>query len=51
LTSSGKIVVKREGIDLLSALNYCAERSGRAINRKLVRRRDTPIRMYRRRSI
>ena len=49
LTSSGKIVANGKGVDLLSALYYCVERAERAIIRELERRRDTPIRMNRRR--
>ncbi|MBE9543371.1 MAG: HPF/RaiA family ribosome-associated protein [Proteobacteria bacterium] len=49
LSSSGKIVANGTGVDLLSALHYCVERAERAIIRELERRRDTPIRMNRRR--
>ena len=49
LTSSGKIVANGKGVDLLPALHYCVERAERAIIRELERRRDTPIRMNRRR--
>lgn len=49
LTSSGKIVANGVGVDLLAALHYCVERAERAIIRELERRRDTPIRMNRRR--
>ena len=48
LASSGKIITNGAGVDLLSALHYCVERAERAIIRKLERRRDTPIRMNRR---
>lgn len=48
LASSGKIVANGVGVDLLSALHYCVERAERAIIRELERRRDTPIRMNRR---
>ncbi len=48
LASSGKIVANGAGVDLLSALHYCVERAERAIVRELERRRDTPIRMNRR---
>ncbi len=50
LTAVGEIVVQSEGENLFSALNYCLSRAARSINRNLERRRDTPIRMNRRRT-
>ncbi len=48
LLSAGEVVVQGEGEDAYSALNYCLSRAGRTISRSLERRRDTPIRMNRR---
>jgi hypothetical protein len=49
LISSGKIVAKGKGVDLLSALHFCVERTKRTIIRELDRKRFVPIRMNRRR--
>ncbi len=49
LASLEKIVTKGDGVDLLTALNYCVERAERATHRKLERGRNTPIKMNRRR--
>jgi len=49
LISSGKIVTNGKGVDLLSALHFCVERTKRAIIRELERKRFVPIRMNRRR--
>lgn len=49
LISSGKIVTNGKGVDLLSALHFCVERTKRAIIRELERKRLFPIRMNRRR--
>jgi len=50
LASAGEVVVQGEGQNIFSALNYCLSRASRTISRKLQRRRDTPIRMNRRRA-
>jgi hypothetical protein len=49
LISSGKIVTNGKGVDLLSALHFCVERTKRAIKREIERKRFVPIRMNRRR--
>ena len=50
LASAGEVVVQGEGEKVLSVLSYCLSRAERAISRNLDRRRDTPIRMNRRRT-
>lgn len=47
--SAGEVVVQGQAKDAFSALNYCLPRVGRTITRNLERRRDTAIRMNRRR--
>ena len=49
LISSGKIVTNGKGVDLMSALHFCVERTKRAIIREIERKRFVPIRMNRRR--
>ncbi len=49
LASGREVVVRGEGENNFSTLNYCLSRAGRTISRHLERRRDTPIRMSRRR--
>ena len=51
LFAAGEVVVQGEGENAYSALNYCLSRAGRTIRRNLERRRDTPIRMNRRRTL
>ena len=46
-----EVVVQGKGKDLFSSLNYCLARAARTISRNLERRRDTPIRMNRRRTV
>lgn len=50
LASAGEVVVQGEGEKILSVLNHCLSRAERAVSRSLDRRRDTPIRMNRRRT-
>lgn len=50
LASAGEVVVQGEGEKILSVLNQCLSRAERAVSRSLDRRRDTPIRMNRRRT-
>lgn len=50
LASAGEVVVQGEGQKVLSVLNHCLSRAERAVSRSLDRRRDTPIRMNRRRT-
>lgn len=49
LISTGEIIVQGKGENVFSALNQCLSRSARTISRSLERRRNTPIRMNRRR--
>ncbi len=49
LMSVGELVVHGEGENVFSALNQCLSRADRAISRSLERRRNTPIRLNRRR--
>lgn len=49
LTPAGEIVVQGQGKDVFSAFNYCLPRVSRTITRSIARRRDTAIRMIRRR--
>ena len=49
LISTGEVVVHGEGENVFSALNQCLARADRAISRSLDRRRNTPIRVNRRR--
>lgn len=49
LTPAGEIVVQGQGKDIFSAFNYCLPRVSRTITRSIERRRDTAIRMIRRR--
>ncbi len=51
LTSTGEVILHGEGENVFSALNQCLSRADRAISRNLDRRRNTPIRMHRRRMI
>jgi hypothetical protein len=51
LLAVGEVVVQGEGEKAYSALNYCLSRAGRTISRNLEKRRDTPIRMNRRRTL
>ncbi|MCB2184370.1 MAG: hypothetical protein KQH63_20265 [Desulfobulbaceae bacterium] len=48
LAIAGEIIVQGQGKDLFSALNHCLPRVSRTITRSLERRRDTAIRMNRR---
>ena len=48
LRKSGEVVVQGNGTDCSSALNHCADRISRAVDRELVRRREQPIRKMRR---
>lgn len=48
LTKGGEIVIKGKGVDNGSALNYCADRISRAVDRELSRRWRAPIRRVRR---
>lgn len=50
LALAGEVVVQGEGEKSLSVLNHCLSRAERAVSRNLDRRRDTPIRMNRRRT-
>ena len=50
LASSGEVVVQGEGENILTVLSHCLSRAERAVSRSLDRRRDTPIRMNRRRT-
>ena len=47
LSTPGEVVVQGEAELAYSALNYCLARTERTINRKLEKRRDTPIRLKR----
>ena len=49
LVSSGEIVTNGKGVDLMSTLYFCLERTKRAIIRELKKKRFVPIRMNRRR--
>jgi putative sigma-54 modulation protein len=49
LISVGELVVHGEGGDIFSAVNQCLSRADRVISRSLERRRNTPIRLNRRR--
>ena len=48
LQKGGKVVVQGSGIDCDLALNHCADRIGRTVDRELTRRRKAPIRKMRR---
>ncbi len=48
LQKGGKVVVRGSGIDCGVALNHCADRIGRTVDRELTRRRKAPIRKMRR---
>jgi len=48
LQKGGKVVVQGSGIDCELALNHCADRIGRTVDRELTRRRKAPIRKMRR---
>ncbi len=50
LASAGEVVVQGEGENILTVLSHCLSRAERAVSRSLDRRRDTPIRMNRRRT-
>ena len=50
LASAGAVVVQGDGKKVLSVLSHCLARVERAISRNLDRRRDTPIRLHRRRT-
>ncbi len=50
LASADEVVVQGEGEKVLSVLSHCLSRAERAVSRSLDRRRDTPIRMNRRRT-
>ena len=50
LASAGEVVVQGEGEKPLLVLGHCLARAERAIRRSLDRRRDTPIRMNRRKT-
>jgi putative sigma-54 modulation protein len=50
LRVAGDVVVKGDGRDYFSAIGNCAGRLQRTINRTLERRRQTPIRLNRRRT-
>ncbi len=50
LASTGEVVIQGEGEKILSVLSHCLSRAERAVSRSLDRRRDTPIRMNRRRT-
>ena len=50
LASSGEVVVQGEGENILTVLSHCLSRAERTVSRSLDRRRDTPIRMNRRRA-
>lgn len=47
--SAGEVVVQGEGEKVFAVLNHCLSRAERAVRRNLERRRETPIRMNRRR--
>lgn len=49
LMSTGEIVVRSTGENIFSALSHCLSRADKTISRCLDRRRNTPIRMNRRR--
>ncbi len=46
----GDVIIKSEGSDYLSAIKNSVDRLQRTISRNLKRRRDTPIRMNRRKT-
>lgn len=48
LQKGGKVVVQGKGTDCDLALNHCADRISRTVDRELTRRRKTPIRKMRR---
>ncbi|HEB68140.1 MAG TPA: HPF/RaiA family ribosome-associated protein [Desulfobulbus sp.] len=48
LQKGGKVVVQGNGTDCDLALNHCADRIGRTVDRELTRRRTSPIRKMRR---
>lgn len=48
LRKGGEVVVQGSGMDCSATLNYCADRIGRAVDRKLSRYRRAPIRKIRR---
>ncbi len=48
LQKGGKVVVQGSGTDCDLALNHCADRIGRTVDRELTRRRKAPIRKMRR---
>ena len=50
LASANEVAVQGEGEKVFSVLRHCLSRVERAVSRSLDRRRDTPIRMSRRRT-
>lgn len=50
MASVGEVVVQDEGENIFSTLNYCLSRAERTISRRLERRRETPIRIHRRKT-
>jgi hypothetical protein len=50
LATAGEVVVQGEGKKILTLLTHCLSRAERAVSRSLDRRRDTPIRMMRRKT-
>ena len=50
LASFGEVVIQGEGENILGVLNHCLARAERSVSRSLNRRRDTPIRMMRRKT-